>query len=153
MGLTQEALARISGLSRSTINALERHLAANLSIGKAEELLESIGLGINVSNAALSTGKKKPPPSRSALERAAATASTSYGRLVKAKDLEVALLTGAAPERMGPYLQVLLDEAPMSLLAKVVEELHDEKGVERSHVWAHMRQFARELQAYRPVWK
>ena len=152
MGLTQEALARISGLSRSTINAVETQSIANLSIAKAEGLLESIGLAISVAGAD-TPGKKKAPPSRSALERAAATASTSYGPALTVRQLENALLTGTAPDAIGPHLQALLDEAPMSLLAKVVEELHIEKGVERTEIWTRMRHLARELKCFRLVWK
>ncbi|MBS0453564.1 MAG: helix-turn-helix domain-containing protein [Proteobacteria bacterium] len=152
MGLTQQALARISGLSRSTINGVETQSIANLSIAKAEGLLESIGLAMNVSSAG-TPSRKKPPPSRSALERVAATASTSYGPMLTVKQLEAALLTGSAPDDIGPYLHTLLDEAPMSLLAKVVEELHVEKGMERAQVWTQMRHLARELKCFRLVWR
>ena len=152
MGLTQEALARISGLSRSTINGVETQSVANLSITKAEGLLESIGLSISVAGAD-TPGNGKSPPSRSALERAAATASTSYGPMLTANQLETALLTGAAPDNIRPPLQALPDDAPMSLLAKVVEELHIEKGVERTAVWTRMRHLARELKCFRLVWK
>jgi len=70
--LTQEALARISGLSRSTINAVEKQSIGNLSISKAEGLLESIGLSMNMtSSTTRPSADKKAPPSRSPLERAA----------------------------------------------------------------------------------
>jgi transcriptional regulator with XRE-family HTH domain len=155
MGLTQEALARVSGLSRSTINAVERQSIGNLSISKAEALLESIGLSIKVGTSGTTRASiaKKALPTRSALERAASTASVSYQPVMSAKQLERALLTGIAPEPIRPHLQVLLDEAPMSLLAKVVDELHADKGVERSHVWSQMRRLAHELQCFRAVWQ
>jgi transcriptional regulator with XRE-family HTH domain len=154
MGLTQEALARISGLSRSTINAVERQSIGNLSISKAEELLESIGLSMKVTSATTrSSAHKKAPPSRSALERAASTASVSYGSMLTAKQLETALLAGEAPESIRPHLQALLDEAPMSLLAKLVDELHARNGVDRAHVWSQMRRLAHELRCFRLVWK
>ncbi|WP_309963031.1 helix-turn-helix domain-containing protein [Variovorax guangxiensis] len=155
MGLTQETLAQVSGLSRSTINAVERQSIGNLSISKAEALLESIGLSMKVatSGTARAPSPKKAPPSRSALERAASTASVSYQPVMSARQLEAALLTGIAPRPVRPHLQVLLDEAPMSLLAKVVDELHADKGVERSHVWSQMRRLAHELQCFRTVWQ
>ena len=155
MGLTQEALARVSGLSRSTINAVEKQSIGNLSISKAEALLESIGLSMKVgaSGTTRAASPKKVSPSRSALERAASTASVSYQPVMSAKQLEGALLTGTAPDPIRPHLQVLLDEAPMSLLAKVVDELHADKGVERSHVWNRMRRLAHELKCFRTVWQ
>lgn len=139
MGLTQDVLARMSGLSRSTINALETQSIGNLSILKAVALLESIGLSmsVTVNGTGGSPAHKKAPPPRSALERAASTASVSYAPARTAKQLEAALVTGkAAPQRIRPHLQALLDEAPISLLAKAVDELHTEKGMERAQVWA-----------------
>lgn len=154
MGLTQEALASVSGLSRSTINAVEKQSIGNLSIAKAEELLESIGLSMSVTSASpRPSAQTKAPTSRSALERAAATASVSYGPVLTSKQLEGALLSGDAPEHIWPHLRALLDEAPMSLLAKVVEELHSEKGVERALLWSQMRRLAHELKCFRLVWR
>lgn len=155
MGLTQDLLARISGLSRSTVNAVEKQSIGNLSITKAVALLESIGLSMNVTanSATGSPSLKNSPPGRSALERAAATASVSFGRAMTAKQLEVALLTGEAPQRIRPHLQVMLDEAPVSLLAKVVDEIHAERAMPRAQVWNQMRNLAHELQCYRPLWQ
>jgi transcriptional regulator with XRE-family HTH domain len=154
MGLTQDALARISGLSRSTINAVEKQTIGNLSIEKAERLLESIGLSMSVTPAtARRPDLSKAPPGRTALERAALTASVSYRRELSAKELEGALLTGEAPEAIRPQLQTLLDEAPMSLLAKVVDELHSRTGIQPAHLWRQMRHLARELQCFRAVWQ
>jgi transcriptional regulator with XRE-family HTH domain len=153
LGLTQEALARISGLSRSTINAVEKKSAANLSLSKAEKLLEAIGLSIHVPPAsARQAGSRRAAPADSALDRAARTASVSYRTPMTAKQLESALLTGMAPDAIKPHLQVLLDEAPMTLLAKVVEEVHSLHGIERMKVWDRMRSFAHGLQSYRAVW-
>lgn len=155
MGLTQDALARISGLSRATVNAVEKQSIGNLSIGKAERLLESIGLSMHVSPA--DTGRalraSKAPPSRTALERAALTASVSYDTAMTAKALEAALLTGQAPMAIRPHLQTLLDEAPMSLLAKVVDELHLKTGDEPAQIWRQMRRLAQDLECFRAVWQ
>jgi transcriptional regulator with XRE-family HTH domain len=152
MGLTQADLARASGLSRSTINAVETHNIGNLSITKAEELLEAIGLTMSISPAS-PRAPSKAPPSRTALERAAATASVSYSPTLTDKQLERALLKGEASDNIKPHLRALLDEAPMSLLAKVVEEIHLEKGIERSEIWRLMRSLAHELKCFRLIWK
>lgn len=153
MGLTQETLAHISGLSRSTINAVEKQSIGNLSITRAEELLDSIGLSMHVNSATPSPAHKQSLPNRSALDRAAATASVSYRSAMTAGQLERALLTGDAPDQIRPHLQALLDEAPMSLLAKVVDELHLEKGIVRAQVWSQMRRLAQDLQCFRRVWQ
>jgi hypothetical protein len=68
------------------------------------------------------------------------------------QQLRDALLQGEAPPQIQPHLHVLLDEAPMSLLGKVVDQLHNETGIERRAAWAHMRSLARQLKSYRSVW-
>lgn len=155
MGLTQDRLARLSGLSRSTVNAAEKQSIGNLSLVKAVALLESIGLSMNVSATCLggATFRKTAPPSRSALERAAATASVSYAQAMTAKQLEMALATAEAPQSFRPHLHVLLDEAPVSLLAKVVDEIHAENALPRAQVWRRMRNLAHELRCYRLLWQ
>ncbi|MDQ0027889.1 2,4-dienoyl-CoA reductase-like NADH-dependent reductase (Old Yellow Enzyme family) [Variovorax paradoxus] len=109
-------------------------------------------MNVNV-NAAGSSSRKNAPPSRSAVERAAAMASVSYGQAMTAKQLEVALLTGEASPRIRPHLQVMLDETPVSLLAKVVDEIHAEKSMPRAQIWNRMGNLARELQCYRLLWQ
>lgn len=155
MGLTQDLLARISGLSRSTVSAVEKQSIGNLSIAKAVALLESIGLSMNVTgnSSVASPSLKKAPARRSALERAAATASTSLGDVMSAKQLEMALIAGEMPQQIRPHLEVMLDEAPVSLLAKVVDQIHSEKAIPRAQVWNQMRNLAHELQCYRLLWQ
>lgn len=155
MGLTQDLLARISGLSRSTVNAVEKQSVGNLSISKAVALLESIGLSMSVvtsDTAGVPLHKKVAPP-RSALERAASTASVSYTPVMTAEQLETALVKGEASPQIRPHLQALLDEAPVSLLAKVVDQLHAERGTPKAQVWERMRQLAHELQCFRLLWQ
>jgi transcriptional regulator with XRE-family HTH domain len=153
MGLTQQTLAYISGLSSSTISALEKQSIANLSITRAEELLDAIGLSLRVNSATPSPAHKRPRPNRSALDRAAATASVSYRTEMTAGQLERALLTGDAPDQIRPHLQALLDEAPMSLLANVLDELHLKKRIVRAQAWSQMRRLAQDLQCFRRVWQ
>lgn len=95
-----------------------------------------------------------------AFDAAAAVAACHFPRAARGVEvldvfaLEAALVTGkAAPERIRPHLQALLDEAPISLLAKVVDEIHTEKGMERAQVWAQMRRLAHELQCFRLLWR
>ena len=155
MGLTQDLLARISGLSRSTVSAVEKQSIGNLSIAKAVALLESIGLSMNVTvnSSTEPPFRKNARSSRSALERTAATASVSFGDAMSAKQLEVALIAEKAPQRIRPHLQVMLDEAPVSLLAKVVDQIHTKRAIPKAQVWNQMRNLAHELQCYRLLWQ
>ena len=43
LGLSQAALAQLAGLSRATVNALERGTVADLSVGRLGRLLQVLG--------------------------------------------------------------------------------------------------------------
>lgn len=151
MGLTQAAVATLSGLSRATVNQLEAGTIRDLSLGRASRLLDALGLSIQVSSDRLARGgqgRAKSPP----LELAARTASVSYRYGMTAVELREALLTGRFPDAILPHVGTMLDEAPLSLLAKVVEQLHAEEGRDRADTWKTLREWARQLKSPRKVW-
>lgn len=88
---------------------------------------------------------------RSALELAAQTASTSFRVVLTAKVLGEALRTGAMPAGFEPHIGALLDESPLSVLAKVVEQLHAEGLLPREQCWSTMRRWARQLKIARDL--
>ena len=88
-----------------------------------------------------------------ALDIAARTASVSYKTSIGADDLRCVLITNALPPAFLPHIYALLDEAPVSLLASVVEQLHQEDGVERAWVWKKMRLLAQRLKSLREIWR
>lgn len=142
MGLTQTTLAKLSGLSRATVNQLENGVIKDLSLTRAAKLLGALGLSVTVA----APRPKKLPNSNaksSALDLAARTAS----------QLHDALTSDAMPARLSPHMYTLLEEAPVSLLASVVEELHGESGLERPQVWKKMRELARQLKSSRELWR
>ena len=101
-----------------------------------------------MTGAAVRAGSKLP-----ALDLAAGTASVSYRRVVSADQLRQALLGGTISRPFEPHLGTLLDEAPVALLASVVEQLHREEGVDRTQVWKRMRELARARQSLRDLWQ
>ncbi|CAN7376678.1 helix-turn-helix domain-containing protein [Variovorax sp. LjRoot178] len=142
IGLSQAALATASDLPLSTICSAEELKAPSLSVSEAEALLESIGLSLQVvtnGSRTKSTQRSAPLP-RSALELAAGTASMSYTGHFSREELRQVLLDREAPHKdiRPPHLAALLDEAPMSLLARVVDEMNISSGLERGAVWARM---------------
>lgn len=149
MGLTQAHVALMSGLSRQTINQLETGAAPDLGLNKAERLASSLGLSLHVD-----TNRAAPLRQRmSPLARAAATANVSYKRLIKPAQLEKILESGKLPAQYIPHLSVLLDEAPVTLLASVAEQIHTEGKVStRSSVWTAYRKLANQVMSKRDLW-
>ncbi len=152
MGLTQTALARLSGLSRATVNQTENGSIKDLSLTRAAKLLGTLGLSIQLDTA-------RPRPVRQhrskspALDLAARSASVSY-RVPMPADVLRDALTGAGVSRdFLPHLHTLLDEAPVALLAAVVEQLHIDHGNERALVWQRMRMLAGQLKTSRALWQ
>ena len=150
MGLTQATLARLSGLSRATVNQLENHTLKDLSIGRATKLLGALGLSLTASSARA----RQPMGSKSsALAIAARTASVSYRVVLPPRALRRCIETGKLPAGFEPHLNALLEEAPVSLLARLVEEVHAESGIEHALLWQHLRDMARGLQSQRDIWQ
>lgn len=154
MGLTQIALATLSGLSRATVNQVEKGTIKDLSLTRAARLLEVLGLSV-----AIATPRPRPASREQekekgrALDIASRTASVSYKTAVSATHLREALTSGTPASAFLPHVYALLDEAPVSLLASVVEQLHREEGVERAQVWKRMRELAHRLKSRREIWR
>lgn len=150
IGLTQATVAKLSGLSRATINALEKGSIQDLSLKRAAKLLDVLGLQVRVESP---LGKLKELPSHSPFVIGARTASVSYKRVMTAEQLRQILTTGQAPEVLRPHLNTLLEEASVSLLAALVEELHMETGASRAGIWRRLKTLAKELLCARDIWQ
>lgn len=151
MGLTQTALAKLSGLSRATVNQVESATIKDLSLTRVSKLLSVLGLSVTVS------APRPKKHSRSiaktpALELAARTASVSYRTSIDAVELREALIQGIVPSQFRPHIGTLLEEASVVLLAAVVEQLHVEEGAERTQIWKKMRELAQEIKSARELW-
>ena len=119
-------------------------------------MLESIGLSLQVvtNSSRRTSGQRSAPPPRSALELAAATASVSYKGHLSGEQLQHILLGQEAPHQdTWPYLAALLGEGPMSLLARVVDEMNSSTGLGRAAVWSRMGELARHLNCGRAIWR
>jgi transcriptional regulator with XRE-family HTH domain len=151
MGLTQTSLARLSGLSRATVNQVEKGSVKDLGLARVSRLLGVLGLSVQVSapRPKPTVQERKYTP---ALVVAARTASVSYRTPMAAPQLRDALATGEVEASFLPHVRTLLEEGSVTLLAAVVEELHTELGLERAQVWQRMRELARRLQSTRELW-
>ena len=151
MGLTQTTLAKLSGLSRATVNQVENGIINDLSLTRASKLLGVLGLFITVA-APRPRHLKSGDAKSSALDLAARTAGVSYRVAMSADQLRDSLSSGAVPPEFMPHVHTLLEEAPVSLLAAVVEELHEELGVDRTQVWKKMRTLAHQFKSSKELW-
>ena len=149
MGLSQERLAELAGLSRATINELETGKLTNLSLTRAERLANTLGFGLGM------TGTRRTKSDRDtagALETAALSGSISYGEPIPPETLRHALITGVIPPNYIAQLRALLDEAPLSVLSAAVAQIEVENGVHRRSTWQRMRQLAAAVACTRGIW-
>lgn len=149
MGLSQERLAELAGLSHATIIELETGKLTNLSLTSAERLVNTLGFGLGV------TGARKAKSDRDAvgaLETAARSGSISYRDTIPTETLRHALVIGLVPPTYAPQLRALLDEAPWSVLSAAVAQIEAENDVPREETWQRMRQLATAMACTRGIW-
>ena len=144
LGLTQERLAKLGNLSRSTIVHLEKGTLKDLGAAKLFSLLTLLGLDLSVGG----PGKK-----RSALEVACQTASVSYKNTLMSADLASALVSGKIPAADFPYIATLLDEAPLPIIVSAVEEAAIASHIRPKAIWKNIDRWTHEMHSLRPAWQ
>ena len=144
LGLTQAALARLAGVSRATVNGLERGSLANLSLRRLGQLLQVVGLRLQ--------WEPLPPPSDRALVMAAHTCSVSYAQVLPPAVLAAALVSGDLPQAYMAHMVNFVDEAPLPLVVGAVEAAARGAGVSAAIVRKHVGAWACALQSPRKEW-
>lgn len=150
MGLVQGQVAALSGLSRQTISQIETGAVPDLGLNKAERLATVLGLTLRVDGA---RHKRAAVPRIAPLGRAAISADVSYKTPITAARLKKILTSGSLPTSYQPHLHAFLDDAPVSLLAAVAEQLHDETRISREDVWKNYRELAYRAKSRRDIWR
>lgn len=79
-------------------------------------------------------------------------ASVSYKGVLDSAALGSAMISATFPPGLTAYMAAFLDEVPVSLLARVVEQVHVESGMARQALWANMRHMALDLKSTRKLW-
>lgn len=143
LGLSQARLARLSGLSRVTVNNLENGTIVDLGAAKLIALLDLLGLTLTASEC---------PQRGNALELASRTASVSYREVLTAKTLATAMVSGDLPADITPQVATLLDEAPLPIIVGAVEEVARHAHCPPKALWKHLVQWAHDLQSPRRAW-
>lgn len=146
LGLTQQRLATLADLSRVTVNELENGLLIDLGMGKVIRLLDILGFSLGLS-LAQSSGEK---PARNGLNIAARTASVSYRSSLPPMALAEAVRTGKIPQEFRAHIATLLDEAPIPVVVRAVEESFRSTVPKRT--WRHIAKWASDFKSTRNVW-
>ena len=146
LGLTQTALAQLAGLSRATVNALERGSLVDLSVGRLGRLLHIVGLRLQWQPQP-HTGQHKR-----ALAAAAQISSVSYASQMPAAALDSALATGQIPDAFAAHIASFVDEAPLSVVVAAVEAAALLAKLPIAKVWKHVGEWARAHQSPRKEW-
>ena len=143
LGLSQERLAKLGGLSRATINQLETGTLVDLGAYKLIGLLDLLGLDLDA---------HERPCRHNALTLASQTASVSYKQVLEPQALAAALVDGQLPAQWKPQVATLLDEAPLPIIVGLVEEVARKSSCSAKTLWKHLLHWAHELKSPRQVW-
>ena len=142
-GISQAQLAKLAGLSRTTINQLETGVLEDLGYTKLNHVMGLLGMSFDASDRV----KKSP-----ALTTAARAASTSYTKLLNAETLKHILQSGVVPEDFKPHMMTLLDETPVPLVLSAIREASVETNTPAKTVMKQVAAMAKSLHAHRAVW-
>ena len=144
LGLTQDRLAKLGNLSRSTILHLENGTLKDLGAAKLFSLLSLMGLDISIQ------GQQKK---QDALELLGQTASVSYKNKLTSSDLEMSLVSGEISESIYPYMATLLDEAPLPMIVSAVEQAAKASKTPPKIIWKNIDRWTKEMHSPRMAWR
>ncbi len=144
LGLSQQRLAQMASLSRTTINLLESGKLTDLGMVKVNEVLELLGLSLRAE-----MHKASQP---NAAWMASRTASVSYRDPLTPAELMEALATGKIPPGRDAHVATLIDEAPLSLVVSSVEMAAQQAAIPPKQIWKHVSAWARVFHSPRKAW-
>ena len=144
LGLSQQRLAQLAGLSRTTINLLEMGRLTDLGIAKVSDLMDLVGLTLHAG-----FDERSQP---NALLMASRSASVSYKEILTPEELLAALSTGKIPSGRNAHVASWLDEAPLKVVVSSVELASKKTAVPPKQVWKHVSAWAREFNSPRHAW-
>ena len=143
LGLSQVRLARLSGLSRATINQLENGGLVDLGTHRLLGLLQLLGMDLTAQT-------RKPQPQ--ALALLSQTASVSYKTALMPDALAQALASGDLPDALVAQVSTLIDEAPLPLIVSGIEEVAQRTQPTPKALWKNLTAWAQALQSPRAAW-
>jgi transcriptional regulator with XRE-family HTH domain len=143
LGLSQDRLAKLCGLSRSTIHHLEKGTLNDLGAAKLLALLSLLGLDVIT---------QEHSKKHLGLDMASKTASVSYKTKLQSNELSHSLACGELPDSIYPHVATLLDEAPLEIIVSAVEEAAADNHIAPKLIWKNINRWAHEMNSPRAVW-
>ena len=143
LGLSQARLARLSDLSRATINQLENGSLLDLGTHRLLGLLQLLGMDLTA---------QTRKPQRKALALLSQTASVSYKTALVPDALAQALVSGDLPDALVAQVSTLIDEAPWPLIVSGIEEVAQRTQTTPKALWKNLTAWAQALQSPRAAW-
>ena len=144
LGLSQERLAKLSELSRSTIHHLEHGSLNEIGAGKLFKLLELLNIKLTTNDQFIK---------QHAVEMATQSVSVSYKRKISCEDLERSLITGEIHPDSLPHIATLVDELPLSLTVLLVKEIAESNKIPPKKIWSHIYGWANTFKSPRLAWQ
>jgi len=139
-GISQDLLARLTGLSRVTINQLENSaLKGDLGYSKILDILSVLGLNLETSQA---------PGLKNALKIAARTVNTSYKKTLTPAQLAEILKSGSVPPEFHAHVMTLLDEAPVPIVLGAIAEVAENPKAGQQ-IMKHISKWSKEWKTHR----
>jgi transcriptional regulator with XRE-family HTH domain len=142
VGLTQERLAKLSNLSRQTVQRLEAGTIEDLGFQRLAKVLGVLGLSFD----GPSTAARKR---KNGLWMAAQTSSVSYRTELNSQQLQQALTSGQVPSGLESNILHFLEEAPTEVVVMAVEEAAQQQAAKPAKVWSNIVKMAKDLGARR----
>jgi len=137
LGLTQERLARMAGLSRRTIQSLESGTLDDLGFGRISRITSLLGIPLATST----EGRAQ----KRGLWSAAKNASVSYRGELSEDMLEHILATTEVPEGFEAHIGHFLDESPLDYVVMAVEEAAQIERCKPVDIWANIAKLAEQF--------
>ncbi|WP_235844917.1 helix-turn-helix domain-containing protein [Cupriavidus agavae] len=146
LGISQQRLADMAGLSRQSLSGIERG-TVNVTLDNLVRLLDVLGLSISIEDPELERAARGKPPN--ALRMAAWGANVSYAGDFTPELLDAALASGEVPQGFRAHVAQVLDEAPLQLIVKAVAEVAAQHGRKPAEIWRNLHRLAKATTATR----
>lgn len=145
-GLSQNELAALSSVSRSTLIALEKGQLKELGASKLFVITDLLGIGLSYN--------RKTPSFNDAMDikKAINSSNVSYYTQLSPELLEKALLEGKIPKGYEGNFLHFIDEVPVPTILGVIRSVAARKHKKPKEIWHKAYALAQQVKSPRSLW-